>query len=64
MLVDFPDMRLLPAVLISEIAKRYHLIIDVAKLTIEIVVPLDNVVGVNDLNPTAMFLDNISNVIE
>jgi hypothetical protein len=57
-------MWLLPAVLVSEIAKRYHLVIDVAKLPVEIVVPLDSVVGVNDLNPTSMFLDYICNVIE
>jgi hypothetical protein len=36
----------------------------VVKLPIEIVVPLDGVVGVNDLNPTAVLLDYISNVVE
>ena len=40
------------------------LVVDVVKLPIEIVVPLDGVMGVNDLNPTAVFLDNICNVVE
>jgi hypothetical protein len=64
MFIDFPDMRLLPTVLVSVIAERYHLVIDVVKFSIEKVVPWDGVVRINDLNPTAMFLNDIRNVIE
>ena len=63
-LIDFPDVGLLPTVLIPVVAKRYHLVVDVVELAIEIVVPLDSVVGVNDLNPTAVLLDYICNVVE
>ena len=64
MLVDFPDMRLLPAVFVSEIAERYHLVVDVVKLAIEVVVPRHSIVGINDLNPTAVFLYHVGDVIE
>ena len=53
-LIDFPDVRLLPAILVPVIAKRYHLVVDVVELSIEAVVPLNRIVGINDLYPTAV----------
>jgi hypothetical protein len=63
-LVDFPDVRLLPAVLFSVIAERYYLEIYVVELSILIIVPLYGVVSVNDFNPTAMFLNYIGDMLE
>ena len=37
--IDFPDMGLLPAILVSVIAKRFHLVIDVVEFSMKAVVP-------------------------
>ena len=62
--IDFPDMGLLPAILVSVIAKRFHLVIDVVEFSMKAVVPRYSIMGINDLNPTAVFLDYISDVVE
>ena len=48
------DVGLLPTVLVSVVAKRYHLVVDVVELSIEAVVPLNRIVSINDLYPTAV----------
>lgn len=54
MLIDFPDVGLLPTVLVSVVAKRYHLVVDVVELSVKAVVPLNRIVSINDLYPTAV----------
>ena len=63
-LIDFPDVSLLSTVLVPVVAKRYHLVVDVVELSIEAVVPLNRIVSINDLYPTAVCLDYISDVVE
>ena len=64
MLVNFPDVRLLPAVLVPVVAERYHLVVDVVEISTQRIVPLNGVVSVNDFNPTAMFLNYIGDMVE
>ena len=64
MLADFPNMRLLPAVSLPEVAKRYHLVVDVVELPVKAIAPLDAVVRVDDLDPASVFMDHIRDVIE
>ena len=63
-LIDFPDVGLLPAILVPVVAKRYHLVVDVMELSVKAVVPLNRIMSINDLYPTAVCLDYISDVVE
>lgn len=64
MLIDFPYMRLLPAVFIPVIVKCNNLVTDVVKLTVKQVAPVNGIMSIYDLNSTAIVLDYICDVIE